>query len=289
MPTPSPTVIYVHIHRTAGTTLRQIIQRQYAAPERYYFDDPGHSLAHFRGLSSAHRAKLKLLEGHMEFGLHKHLPQAATYITVLRHPIKRAVSYYHLLRRVPRHPLYNFINDNNLSLLDLIESQKAPLLANGQTRILSGLGGQYSFGTCPPQVLEQAKQNLKQSFSVVGLTERFDETLLLFQRTLGWRNLFYTRENATPQKLQENPIDDHTLALLTEYNQLDLALYDYAVELFKAQVKAQGPQFQTDLTQFRRRNARIAPVLKTYRRAQTWSLRHYLRTKLGLVEPSDSA
>ena len=40
-------------------------------------------------------------------------------------------------------------------------------------------------------VLREAKKNLRRHFSFVGISERFDETLLLLGRTLGWRHVYY--------------------------------------------------------------------------------------------------
>jgi hypothetical protein len=42
----------------------------------------------------------------MIFGLHEILPQAATYITILRDPVDRVMSAFYFVRTYKLHPLY---------------------------------------------------------------------------------------------------------------------------------------------------------------------------------------
>ena len=55
------------------------------------------------------------------------------------------------------------------------------------------------FGELPQEALDLAVDRLGE-FSVVGLTERFDESAVLLTRALGWRRMVYTRENVTPNR-----------------------------------------------------------------------------------------
>lgn len=43
------------------------------------------------------------------------------------------------------------------------------------------------YGQCSPEMLESAKKNL-QDFAAVGLTERYNETLILLKRAFNWHN-----------------------------------------------------------------------------------------------------
>ena len=55
--------------------------------------------------------------------------------------------------------------------------------------MLSGLT--EPFGEVTDEMLEQAKHNLREELVFFGLTERFDESLVLAKRRLGFRSILY--------------------------------------------------------------------------------------------------
>jgi hypothetical protein len=61
---------------------------------------------------------------------------------------------------------------------------------------LAGLPGPPGDSISEAETLERAIRNLR-SCAVVGLTERFDETLLIAKKTFGWRMPFYENFNVT--------------------------------------------------------------------------------------------
>lgn len=76
-----PALIFVHIPKAAGTTLNHIIEAHYT-PENSFATSmtrlhPNGSLEAFEALSDAERARIRLLNGHMGFGLHEQLPLRA--------------------------------------------------------------------------------------------------------------------------------------------------------------------------------------------------------------------
>ncbi len=94
--------------------------------------------------------------------------------------------------------------------------------------------------------LEEAKHNLE-GFLVVGLTERFEETFALMRRALRFRiPLYASRLVAPPLEVSGRAVD-----LLREQNELDLELYDFARDLFAAQVARQGRSFAFEAGLFR--------------------------------------
>src|SRR2546423_12662933 len=89
-PTPAPlsgeAIIFLHVPKTAGTTLNRLIEWEYDLFEMYSVDPVffNWSAAHLRKLAQERLRKIRVFKGHMSFGLHEILPQPATYITVLR-------------------------------------------------------------------------------------------------------------------------------------------------------------------------------------------------------------
>ncbi|WP_420629573.1 sulfotransferase family 2 domain-containing protein [Candidatus Leptofilum sp.] len=264
------TAIFLHIHKTAGTTLHAILRRQYAAAEVYNIDAKGHNFDHFRQLKQTQFANIRLLKGHMDYGLHEFLPQPAVYFTFLREPIERVISYYAFIQRTPQHPHHQAANE--LSLYEFANQQIDPLMANGQTRQLTGGYPQYEFGDEADTLLAKAKRHLQNHFVIVGLTEQFDESLILLQKTFSWQNVWYQRQNVGSNRPKKSRINEEVLALLTEQNQADKELYAYGRSLFQAQIAQQGALFPYRVQLFRWLNR----FTKPYWQLRKFSVRAWL-------------
>jgi hypothetical protein len=237
------TAIFLHIPKTAGTTMHRIIERQYSREGIVSFGPDAHqSIREFKALSRERRAQIRMLKGHMGFGLHRHLPNPAVYFTIMRDPVERVVSHYYHILRDSNHYLYPYTEDGRLGLADFLKTKVPLMLDNGQTRLVSGVWDKVPFGSCDQEVLEIAKKNLDEHFALVGLTERFDETLCLLQVILGWSNdISYVRENVARNRPCKNDLSSETLAAVVETNRLDMALYDYATQSFQEAVQRYGP------------------------------------------------
>ncbi|WP_255348285.1 sulfotransferase family 2 domain-containing protein [Halothece sp. PCC 7418] len=150
--------------------------------------------------------------GHFCYGIHKFLPYPYTYITFLREPISRLLSlyrysklnssaYYHGLARnaSPK----EFFFESNLMELD-----------NGMLRFILGNPPDYGdlfinrtpVGKCNEDMLKQAKQNIENEFSFVGIVEKFDESVLLLKKQLNWKNPYYLRRNTYKNTNQNQPL-----------------------------------------------------------------------------------
>ena len=130
-------VIFIHVPKAAGTTLNRLIEWEYPLLEIYSVDP------YFFGWSSAHLWRLpkrrlelfSVFKGHMPFGLHKILPQAATYITILRDPVDRVMSAFYFMRTYKLHPLYWKFRRESWTLEDFV--RRAPR-ENMQTKMIVG-------------------------------------------------------------------------------------------------------------------------------------------------------
>jgi hypothetical protein len=245
--------IFLHLPKTAGLTLHGIIERQYAPQNVYTLDSTRilESIQAFQDLSAARRAEIYMLKGHigMRLEMHKFLPEPVTYFTLLRDPIDRVISHYYYIRGLKDHYLTELAI--NTSLQEVLEQDKIPMFNNEQTRWLAGEEHNIGFGGYQEKILEKAKKNLREHFAVVGLTERFDETLLLLKHTYDWpHNVFYTRTNVTTQRPRKDEISPATLNALVQANLLDIELYQYASKLFEEQLRQQGPLFPVKVKAF---------------------------------------
>src|SRR5919108_6323105 len=115
-------LIFLHIPKTAGTTLNRIIEWQYS-PFAIYTMDPYRIRAtaeRFKRLPETRRRRLRVVRGHMLYGIHEFLPQGATYITMLRDPVARVLSSYYFILRRPLHPLHRKMKKERLSVEDYL-------------------------------------------------------------------------------------------------------------------------------------------------------------------------
>lgn len=230
-----PVIIFLHIPKTAGTTLQTIINKQFKREYVYELDNSNaqKSMEKFQHLPDSEKQKYKVILGHMWFGLHRYLPRASTYITVLRDPVDRVVSHYYFVKRRKDHYLHDIVESQRLSLKEYIENGLSTELNNGQTRLLSGCIDEkaYPFGKCPGALLEQAKKNLDRYFSIVGIQEEFTDTLSLIRKVLGWSTPDF-KENVTVNRPPKDEIPAETVAIIRHFNQLDIELYGYARRIF---------------------------------------------------------
>lgn len=212
----------------------------------------------FLQLPLEQQRRIKLIRNHFSFGVHQGLNRPSTYITLLREPLSRVVSHYNFIRQWPKEVLHETVITNNLSLEDLLHSGLWLDADNGQVRQLSSAKNAFSavrFGECSRDMLEQAKSNLREYFVLVGLTERFDETLLLLRRALGWNYLFYVRRNIGEYQIHLDEIPQSARVMLENSNKLDVELYAFAEKLFQENVDRYGVEMRRDLEIFARLNS----------------------------------
>jgi len=229
-------LIFLHIPKAGGTTLRRVIERQYPKQSIFHIDGNRvrESIQDFKSLSEHERAHIKCLKGHMWFGLHEYFPQKATYITMLRDPVDRVMSHYYFVLRTPSHYLYEEVVSKNMDLESYVRSGISQELGNWQVKAISGIERVimgYDNVTC--DTLEAAKRNLSSHFIAVGLLEKFDESLLMFRRLLGWKNICYIRRNLGKRHGSEKQISAQARRVIEQHNDLDVQLYEYARELFE--------------------------------------------------------
>lgn len=234
-------LVFLHIPKTAGTTLWLILRRQYSPRAVLRVDHPDALAAP----PQSRPQQTRVLVGHFGYD-----PQGFTQplpcITLLREPLERTLSdYSHQVRH----------GSTALSLGDYL-NERTPERDNLQTRLLAGPDAlALPFGQCGRDVFERAKQTLTE-MAVAGLTERFDETLLLLQRRFGWSMPCYVAENVGADRVSRETVGRPALKRIWELTQWDRALYALAAARLDAQIAQQGPQFATALRQFRIANIR---------------------------------
>ena len=244
-------LIFLHLPKTAGQTLVHIMKRQYGldAVLSLYSSSFGEEL---RTMPPQQMDAIRLISGHLYFGVHSFLPRSSTYLTMLRDPVDRIISHYYFVRSHPTHYLYPLAQQTSLAKFIVSCNRLEP--NNDQTRLLAGKDYLPDSGECTPEMLTVAKKNLREHFSVVGLTEEFDISLLLFKHILGWKPPFYIRRNVTKRRPPKEQISKETVGVIEQYNKLDMELYTYGKALFQQQLGAFESTLKNELRVFQALN-----------------------------------
>lgn len=253
------TAVFVHIPKTAGTTLNLIMERQYSSGKITSIHTPienAAQISRIQKLSPNQKQKIQLIKGHTFLGWHKFLPQKCNYFTILRNPVERFISNYFFLLKKKGHPLGQKLVKQNVTLEDFVNWTGEN---NYQTRYLAKNIGEKNLDIkneeCNRQTLELAKKNLQENFTVVGTVEEFDKTLLILKNTFGWKNIYYKVRNRNKQRPASSLISQETLDLIKEKNKLDLELYQYASKFLELLAEKQGDSFESDLVNFKEINS----------------------------------
>ncbi|OIJ18540.1 hypothetical protein BKP45_19035 [Anaerobacillus alkalidiazotrophicus] len=210
-------LIHLHMPKTAGTTLKYIIGKNIDRNSNFhvYKADPERDAI----LKQLTKKNVACIQGHFPFGVHHYFSSPSTYITMLREPAERIISEYYFIRSIRTHDQFEKVM--NMSLEEYHNQNEH---MNLQTRLISGyLGDQLTTAH-----LEQAKQHIENYFSVVGLTEMFDQSLYLMKKFFNWQTIDYRKQNITKNKPQIHQLPKKTIESIKENNQLDNELYHFS-------------------------------------------------------------
>jgi len=254
------TIVFVHVPKTAGSTLQSIIYHLYEPNQilrGYAAQTESHLEQQFKAFTSEQQLAIEVVFGHFPYGVCTWLTsQPCTYITILRNPVDRIISHYYFVRRAPGNYLYKTVMSQNMNLKEYVASGISREMDNGQTRMLCGPAAtNIPFGECNTDMLHEAKRNLCDQFAVVGLTEDFDRSVILMKQMFGWKWPFYVAKNRTRHRPDRAHVAPETIQIIEEYNQLDIALYTYAGELFRARIQQEGEAFEQEVRRFKSMNA----------------------------------
>ncbi|MGH7504212.1 MAG: sulfotransferase family 2 domain-containing protein [Longimicrobiales bacterium] len=249
-PGPDGTLIYLHIPKTAGRTFVKILRDQYGKARVYeaYSTPPDTLIDVYKALPVSEKTKYRAIAGHVAPDMHLSVPGPSLYVTMLREPLRRALSTYQFIRRQQSHPAHAAVTENRMTLEQVMTSGVDPMLSNGHVRAL--IGRHVPYGTNDRALLEEAIANLHERIGIFGLTERFDEAIMLMKRRFGWRGGFYSRRNSSPERLSVNDVPRSTIDAIRGYNALDFALYGYAAARVAESARGQGLAFRSRVKVF---------------------------------------
>lgn len=231
------------MERAGGTTFHKWLQRVFPTyvalqPWHFWTNEPANSIsAQELGLLVRAVPGVAGVGGHLVRSYLDYegaVGRRVLYLTFLRDPVKRYLSHFNYQRNRVGVPwtLEQFLDE--------------PRMCDLQTTRLAGR-----------RDLDAAKRALDHTLGLVGLTDRYDETLLLFRAAMGLPklDLRYQRRNATRPDEEVVRFDELEPVLqerVLEANALDAELLRHAREVvFPAQLQRYPGDMSADLAQLR--------------------------------------
>lgn len=221
-------LIYTHIPKTGGNTFASVLYSQYHYQKEVCSVYLRESLP-----PKVDFGKIKLIVGHLQFGLHKDIPRPCQYITMLRDPVDRVVSHY-----------YFNLKFHNKKPQDSPFDQFVKKHTNVQTRWVAGEDRAD---------VQLAKKHIEKHFIAVGITERFNESLYLMKQKLGWEDITYKQYNVNRKRPKTDAISPEMIDLIKEHNALDIELYNWVRRQVEHEIQHLDTKSREELKQIKDR------------------------------------
>ncbi len=234
-------LVFVHMNKTGGTTLCHILRSSFGLrhcqvePWHAQWTGPPFSTPDLQRLRKFY-PNLKSIAGH-RVTAYADLQENGTelkYLTLMRDPLKLCASRFQYK--------VNVSQKKNLVFEEWIQRDWTH---NHQTKWIAGVTD-----------VAEAIRIIKEKTMFVGLTERFDESLVLLKALVANDlNISYRRVNVARDKTLAKSLleTESTRQMVIEAQQGDLKLYEYVKqELYPTFQREYGPSLEADVADYQR-------------------------------------
>lgn len=261
-------LLFTHIPKVGGTTFEYLLSKNYRINRTLHINNP--ELEKRPYLLFKHSKLTGVIMGHhrVDSILYQMIDCPIMQVTMLREPISRLISYYYYKREgKDKGPDNKDSKVSKMTLAEFVESDEFFEVVNGQALRITGKTakdlGQSQHGH--EDTLEEAKMILRDRMSIFGITEQYAKFLVMLKRTLKWQDIYYLRQNVTKQKTEREAIDPDVIQTMRKRNAVDIALYDYAKNLFEERCVELGIS-QVDVDRYEANNKIYKNILsESYR------------------------
>jgi len=236
-------LFFVHIEKTAATSVRRSVIEPNMTCRSV-------GRLHTEILDATKgREQADCLYGHVGYGFHRFVRDDVDYVTMLRDPVDRAISFYYFVKDLDRtdicerHRLRDYAD--SVTVAQFFEN---PRFANTQTRRLAGIEFDHAYpylswnGAFRRAMLEAAKRHLL-AMPVFGLREQFAESQRRFLQYVGggkcMTGLTAKQTKSRPTIAEIEALRPSVLERLTDAHDLDRELLTFARETFNSASPAQ--------------------------------------------------
>jgi hypothetical protein len=249
-------LIFLHIPKSGGSTFHTVLGKRYNSYETHNVlgSRAGDSeISEFINMKQDQKSKITLLKGHMPFGLHKHLSDRFEYITFLRNPVERVISQYFYIKKNKNNPKHKEVHMGGMNIQEFVTSGIVTGMNNGHCRFLTGDIDRLKYSDTS-NLLEDTLTNIEKYFLLVGITERFDESILVLSHLLGWEKLpFYIKKNVSKNRQAVRDFSQEDISKIEIFNRLDQDLHIKANKILDYQI-SKIDDFTLLLEEFKNKN-----------------------------------
>jgi hypothetical protein len=196
---PRPVDIFLHLAKTAGTSVRHAISRQLSEAEvlLIYPGAPFTVEEHLiPTIPLYQRRRLRLIIGHCSFGVHERLGVTSRYSVFLRDPATRLRSNF--AHHGAASTVFQ-VGGSVVSPATAINDGLSEEFDNLMVRVIAGLARDaVPAGTVSSADVELALHNIREHFAFVGLHETMAESFSGLCETLGVDPQQPPKDNVTP-------------------------------------------------------------------------------------------
>lgn len=245
---------FLHMAKTAGRSFEDFLKKN-SDPEKTIRIDVEHGYP--QNIPPHIFKDYHLYLGHLGYHFTTLFPddKKPLWITMLRDPVERVISFYYFFRNVkpvkPGHISFKHqVMANELSLLQFVESKEAAeLVENYQFHNLIDSEmlffnakdrRQFRSSKSDEELLTIAKRRLQDECIFFGITERYDSSIALLCYTFGWDLPRQKPEkmNVTPKKPDRTMITPAIIEAIRRKVPLDIEIYSFACDLFEKRLNA---------------------------------------------------
>ncbi len=240
-------VLFIHIPKTAGTTFKSILYRHFKEKEICPVWDEEILKEDLAG----NIKKYRLFHGHFNYELIPAFDEKPVLLTFLREPIARIRSHYYYEKSLPevqandlpigaREVVYLAKNKDIETYLNHDSEVLKHMTTNLQTRKIAASSNYPLDQWSDDEWYEMASSHLQQ-FDFVGILERFDESMQLFNAKFGIKDSDYeVKNNITPIDQKIDIESMRQIKGLAPKINLDDKLYRLGCERFEKELISYG-------------------------------------------------
>lgn len=226
-------VLYEHIPKCAGTSVRSYLKSQYPFNRIYTVrgSDPARYIARFESLAEQRRHRYDLIVGHGAHRLRRQAHPDILKATVFRDPVDRVISHYFFVLQTPKHYLHHEVATRGISLVDYATGRISSELRNHYVSSLLEMSPEEAERS-PDESVAHAFEVIRSEYDVVGTVKELDAAINALAAAAGFHDHFRPGKlNVTAGRPTQQQIDWATIQAIAELNSLDVKLYELIRDL----------------------------------------------------------